>query len=157
MPRVVSVGLFLSRAQMLAFDNWFEDDLVVGERQFSARVANQGPGLLWWAAEWFDVPLSTPLHSGFWRVTGSLLLTGEGSVEGPAITTAGVEFRAPLLATAVLTFDGSAAVEFGAALGMAALGDVEFGAALLSREPDYLQREDLDFITRENGGRILRE
>ncbi|HWI11065.1 MAG TPA: hypothetical protein VNU48_07020, partial [Burkholderiaceae bacterium] len=81
-PRKVPVGLFLTREQMAVFDDWFEDDLDVGTRKFSARVANQGPGLLWWAAEWFDVPVYTPLASGYWRVTGTLLLTGEGSVTG---------------------------------------------------------------------------
>lgn len=156
-PRVVQVGLFLTREQMAVFDDWFNDDLDVGTRQFSAQVANQGPGLLWWAAEWFDVPLCTPLHSGYWRVTGSLLLTGEGSVDGPEYTTATVEFLAPLTATAVAVLDGNAAVEFGAELTTVALAAVEFGAALETHAAEYLLLQSLSYIRRQDGGRFLRE
>ncbi len=157
-PRVVPVGLFLTAAQMAVFDNWFEDDLDAGKRQFSARVANQGPGLLWWCAEWLDVPLMTPLAGGHhWRVTGSLLLTGEGSVDGPLNTSAAVEFVARLLVTAAAQLDGNAAVEFGAELRTVALAAVEFGAALLEHPPAFLLREDLSYIRRQDGDRFLRE
>lgn len=156
-PRVVTVGLFLTAAQMAAFDNWYEDDLDVGKRQFSARVANQGTGLLWWCAEWLDRPLETPLAGGHWRVTGSLLLTGTGSATGPANTSAAVEFAGTLLVTAAATLDGNGAVEFAASLETVALGAVEFGAALLDHPPFYVLREDLSFVLRQDGGKILRE
>ena len=53
-PRVVSVGLQLTAAQMLAFHAWYEGALQAGAQRFSAQLANQGPGLLWWSARFAE-------------------------------------------------------------------------------------------------------
>ncbi len=155
--REVDVSWFLEADQMAEVDDWFETALDVGDRHFSARVANQGAGFLYWDAQWLTPYLSTPLHLGRWRVTGTLLLIGEGSTEGPANTTAGIEMYARLLAAVSAPADNMGAVEFGAALGTAAMGAVEFGAELLTVELDFMAREDSGYILREDGGRIRRE
>lgn len=116
-PRVVQVSLFLTAELMQVFDTWFEDTLVVGVAKFSAQVAQQGAKTrLWWEAEWVDMPRSEPLAPDAWRVTGRLLLTGIGSVDGPLNSSARVEFGAALTGVARTHIDQFGAIEFGAAL-----------------------------------------
>ena len=97
-PRVVTVSLRLSQAQMTALDSWFEGPLKVGEREFSAEVANQGPGLVtvWWRASWVGPYTAEPKAGGFWNVSGSLLLTGDASTTGPPRTSMSLSLRAPI-------------------------------------------------------------
>ena len=100
-PRVVSVGLQLTAAQMLALHNWFEGPLQAGAQWFSAQVANQGTGLLWWKAR-FAEPYTADAGEGgaSFRVTARLLLVGDGSVTAP---------YTPLMQAAVLVaLSGSA-------------------------------------------------
>lgn len=158
-PRRVTVGLFLTSGQLTLFESWFEDVLRAGELPFSARVAAQGPGpLLWWRAEWLDVPVYTPLSPDYWRVTATLLLTGEGSVTGPVSTSAGVEFAARLFATADIPASGAASVEFEAALNTIVLARMEILLELLVVETaSYFEREDSGFIEREDGTDLQRE
>jgi hypothetical protein len=84
--RVVSVKWDLTSDQMGAFYRWYEEDLAGGVRQFSVQVANQGPGLLWWRAEWEEPYKAEPSQTLDWFVTGRIRLLGEGSVEGPVDT-----------------------------------------------------------------------
>lgn len=120
-PRIVTVELFLSANQMVTFDAWFENGLLAGQRAFSARVANQGPGLLWWHAEWVDPPKLTPTYGGYWALAGSLLLTGEGSVAGPVSTSAAMELIGGLVGSVTgAAVDGQAAMELTVSLALAA-------------------------------------
>jgi hypothetical protein len=82
--RVVSVSWLLDADLLAAVDAWYEDALLAGTREFAARVRNQGAGaaLLWWTARWINFETEM-LHLGRGRVSGSLLLTGEGSETGP--------------------------------------------------------------------------
>ena len=157
-PRIVTVELFLSAAQMITFDAWFENGLLAGQRAFSARVANQGPGFLWWHAEWVDPPKLTPTYSGFWALAGSLLLTGEGSVAGPVSTSAAMELVAALVGSVTgAALNGQAAFEVVVAL--QAIGPVamEITAALLHAPVSFSLREDASFVLREDGSLVVRE
>lgn len=138
-PRVVTVAWVLEADAMAAVDAWFEDVLLAGEREFSARVKAIGPGLLWWTARWIEPYSAEALHLGRWRVTGQLLLTGEGQVEDPYSPDLAVEFGAALRGTAVLIVVPLLAVEFGVEVVRSLALRVEFGAAVLA--PIYLRAE----------------
>lgn len=130
-PRTVTVSLFLTTNKQTTFEAWFENTLKAGELHFSAQVAFQGnKNLYWWEAEWLDMPTYTPLAPGYVRVTGTLLLTGDASLDGPVSTSAGVEFGAALLAEVDITVRQYASVSFGAALVRVTPAAVEFGAEL---------------------------
>src|SRR5690349_11711205 len=45
------VSLLLTELETLQFESWFENDLIAGERRFSARVRDMGPGDVWYAAQ----------------------------------------------------------------------------------------------------------
>jgi hypothetical protein len=96
--RVVTVRWLLEPALLTAVDDWYENTLLAGTRQFAARVRNQGagPALLWWRARWID--FSTELmHLGRGLVSGRLLLTGEGQVDGPETGALAMEVSVALL------------------------------------------------------------
>jgi hypothetical protein len=82
-PRVVTVGMFLKAGQSPVFWDWYENRLRAGVEPFATRVPNQGPGLLWWRAQFVESPEYTMLARGACRVQAKLLLTGSGSTEGP--------------------------------------------------------------------------
>lgn len=82
-PRVLSFEMDLTQDQMTVFENWFETVLLAGERQFSALMANRGPGLRWFAAKFVEPYTPAADDAGNWRVTGKLLLTGKGSATAP--------------------------------------------------------------------------
>lgn len=90
--RVVSVSWLLDADKLALVDDWHNNILLAGARQFAARVRNQGAGatVLWWAARWIDFQiqmLGKMRRNGalveFGRVSGRLLLTGEGSETRP--------------------------------------------------------------------------
>lgn len=83
MPHVVTVSALFDRGQMTDFHRWHRDTLRNGERSFSARVKEQGDGLLWYESAWVGMYSAVPMNGGYWRVYGELLLTGEGQVEPP--------------------------------------------------------------------------
>jgi len=90
-PRVASVALELNVAQMAAFDDWYEQTLQAGARDFSAPVANLGTGIMWWQARFVgggqgSPPYNVELLDGAqqYKVTTKLLLLGEGSLTPPA-------------------------------------------------------------------------
>lgn len=83
-PRVVSVALFLTPAQVLAFHNWFEGPLLAGAAQFTACVAKQGLGKLYWAARFLEPYIAEPTPGArLWHVSAKLLLTGSPSATAP--------------------------------------------------------------------------
>lgn len=91
-PEVRSVSLLLREDQALVFHRWFEDDLQAGAREFSARVANRGPGVVWYAARFEGDPPyeAIPLHleGGVgWRIQARLRLTGVPHAVGPGLST----------------------------------------------------------------------
>lgn len=90
-PEVRAVSLQLLEEQAAVFHAWFEDDLLAGEREFAARVANRGPGIVWYAARFVGNPPyeATPLHleGGVgWRIQARLLLTGAPQPAAPSLS-----------------------------------------------------------------------
>lgn len=110
-PQVVPVSLLLERDEMTAFHAWFRDDLISGQRNFSARVKEQGDGQLWYEASWVSMYEATPLHKGRWRVGGELLLIGTGQVDEPSSSALSAEVRVQVLATASLSVSKKLAAE----------------------------------------------
>lgn len=96
--RAVAVSWLLDADVMAAVDDWYENTLLAGTRQFAARVRNQGAGsaLLWWTARWIDFQTEM-LNLGRGRVSGMLLLTGEGSETGPETGALAMEVEIALL------------------------------------------------------------
>lgn len=132
-PRVVSVGWVLESAQMAAIDEWYEDTLLAGERQFSAQVKGIGlvggtEGLLWYTARWIEPYSAEALHLGRWRVTGTLLISGEGQEADPYSPEMLIEYGAAVRTTASLIVSPRLAVEYGAAFERSFLLAVEYGA-----------------------------
>lgn len=91
-PITRSVSLMLTEAQAAMFEAWFQNDLLAGERMFSARVRDMGPGWVWYTAQFTSPPVSTFQHwakapeKGHWLVTAELTLYGVGSDFGPELT-----------------------------------------------------------------------
>lgn len=155
--RVVGVEWTLTAAQMAAVDAWFEGSLLAGEREFAARVAAQGPGLLWWTAQWVEPYEATPLDGGRWHIVGKLLLTGIGYSAGPVLPKLAIEFNAALTGTATFLVSSKLATEFIARLTKSLSLAVEFVAALELEVGNYELREDGSFELREDGSIELRE
>lgn len=115
-PRVVTVALQLTADQMLAFHTWFEGPLQAGVQWFSAQMANQGPGLLWWKARFFEPYTADASDGGWFKVSAKLLLVCDGSTTGPYTPnmTAGavvaLSGTATLTAPAYLTADATIAL-----------------------------------------------
>ena len=155
-PRIVSVSLHLTAAQMLTFHDWFEGPTMVGAQPFSAQVANQGPGLLWWHARFVE-PYRTDAgpRAETWRVHAKLLLTGSGSVAGP--------YTPSMFAAVSIALSGGAAIRvdvtLAAAVSIALLPNTAMRAAvtiaLLAAEIEL--REDGSAILREDGAYVMRE
>lgn len=103
-PRIVSVGLQLTAAQMLAFHAWFEGPLQAGAQSFSAQVANQGPGLLWWQARFVEPYTADAGDAGAWfRVRARLLLVGSGTATAPYTPAMNAATVIALVGSAVMT------------------------------------------------------
>lgn len=103
-PRIVEVALQLTAAQMLALHNWYEGPLQVAAQFFSAQVANQGAGLLWWKARFME-PYSADAGeaAASYRVNARLMLFDTGSTTPPYISTFTAATSIALVATAILT------------------------------------------------------
>lgn len=135
-PRTVSVVWKLTQAQMTDLDLWFESTLNVGVEPFTAEVANQGPGRLFWRAVWVEpyraVPQPTP-RGVFWTVTGRILLTGEGEATRPTTGALSAEIEVALLGSGSLVLpDTPLAAEIVVALGIITALRAEIVVALLS-------------------------
>jgi len=92
-PRLAGVSLEVTQAGLADFVSWFENALGAGTAFFSAQVANQGPGTLWYKARVSgsigQKPYSTEFLGGsWWRITMKLVLFGEGSTVSPAQSSA---------------------------------------------------------------------
>lgn len=91
-PIIRKVSLMLTEVQAMVFEGWFQNDLLAGERMFSARVRDMGPGHIWYTAQFSDPPVATFQHwaeepeKGYWLVTAELTLYGPGSDFGPELT-----------------------------------------------------------------------
>lgn len=147
--RIVSVSRVLTPAQMQAYDDWFENTIIVGQTHFTAWVANLGAGQLYWDACWIAPYLSEPFATPggvFWRITGRLLLSGEPSETRPADGEIAVEFIAHLTGAASVVIPVELAVEFTAYLSPATHLAVEFESDLLPVAPYYLEIGDGFFL-----------
>lgn len=103
-PRTVQVALQLTAAQMLALHEWFEGPLEAGAQWFSAQVAKQGSGLLWWKARFVEPYEADAGPSAvLWRVTARLLLVGDGSASSPYMTAMSAAVTVALSGGAALT------------------------------------------------------
>lgn len=155
-PRTVAVELFLTENQTFLFEQWYQDVLLAGERPFSAQVAEQGGSvsLLWWYAEWETPPQYAPIPSlaGYWRASGSLRLSGNGSILPPENTSLEIEFGAALNITATATISTAMAVEFTADLDQASQMAVEFTAIL----EQFTPLETIYRVTRGGDARVTR-
>ena len=157
-PRFVDVGVQMTQAQMAAFSDWFEGPLQAGAVSFTAAVANQGAGLLYWQAR-FEAPYSaTPNDAAAsWTVTARLRLVGDGSAAPPVSTgLAGDSFVALVGAAAFVATNTLAGDSFVALLagGAALSGDTVVALiALLGNE----LREDGGLELREDGSIELRD
>lgn len=130
-PRTVAVSWFVNSGHVEAVKAWYDNTLKSGSLPFSARVARiGGRGLMWWSATWVGALTYAPSNATQWRVTGELLLAGEGSVDGPVFTSAAAEFSAALIATAAVIQTAIASAEFIAALTTISPSRAEFSAAL---------------------------
>ena len=104
-PRTVDVAWLLDEAQMADFDDFFERTLLVGQRHFTAEVANQGPGQLFWDAVWVTPPVCDPIAAAGglrWSVTGQIRLSGEGQAARPVSGVLAVEIAVALIAVATI-------------------------------------------------------
>lgn len=104
-PRIVSVAWQLTYAQATALEFWIEHSLEVGTLSFTAEVANQGPGRLYWSAKWLRLPRYSPIatpRGPEWTVTGHLILSGEGEAVLPTTGALAGEITFPRLGSATL-------------------------------------------------------
>jgi hypothetical protein len=131
--RQIPVNWSLDAAEMAVFEDWFHNALDVGSNYFSIRVKDQDSrGLLWWKAKWAAPFKATPLTSNRWRVTGVIILFGEGSSVAPVSSALAMSISVPLLGTAALSAPQPLALEISVALqSIAAVGSLSFSAALV--------------------------
>lgn len=152
-----TVGWVLDADEMQAFDAWFESSLVVGNEKFTLEVPKLGPGREFWAAQ-FDAPYTAePIALGFWRVTGSVLLTGTPSDTPPETGELGLEIRFSLGASARVSVPNPLALEIAFSLGSVSSLALEILFSLGSIDPGgYELRADFGYQLRADGGRELR-
>lgn len=156
-PRVVDVSLALNDVQSAAWDEWFESVLIVGSAKFTAEVAPIGSSSRYYAAEWVDPPVWGAKIRGKWQVSGSLLLTGDGSDELPQGTTLVDEYVVALTGTAVIASAVKFSDEYVVALIQSTLLADEYVVALTQTIPTYFEREDGGDILREDGSKLQRQ
>lgn len=136
-PRTVPVLLILTQDQMTAFHDWFEGPLAAGANTFSAQVARQGPGLLWWEARFVEPYTAEPMAGVYWRVTANLLLTGVGSPTAP--------YTPNMFAAVYVGLSGAASIQASALLSAAATIE------LLNVENRLSAAVNVDFIAVRDG------
>lgn len=87
-----SVSMMLTEVQAMQFESWFENDLIAGERMFSARVRDMGPGHIWYPAQFVEPYQADYMHwakgagNDYWRISAELILYGVGEDQGPELT-----------------------------------------------------------------------
>lgn len=155
-PRLVSVGLVLTEAQMLALHQWFEGPLQAGAQWFSAEVANQGPGSLWWKARFAEPYAAESIPSGLFSVTARLLLVGAGQAAKPYTPAMAAAVRVELagqVAASAIPLDLAATVQVALLPSLFLAAAVQ--VALLGRSISL--REDSSRVLREDGSLVVRE
>ena len=116
-PRIVSVGLLLSAEHTRAFHEWYEGSLQAGTMEFSAQVANQGPGLLWWRARFLETYTADAIPgNGYFDITAKLLLVGEGTTTAPYVPAMQASAQIALSGSAALTVPADLAAAVSIAL-----------------------------------------
>lgn len=147
-PRMVNVALHLTAAQVLAFHQWFEGPLQAGAQWFSALVANQGPGLLWWKAR-FAEPYTADAGDGGgnFRVVAKLLLVGDGSANAP--------YSANLSAASLTALSGAAVLTSPTTLASASV--IALLPQLTLSSSTVIVLETSMALLRESGSPLLRE
>ncbi len=149
-PRRVSVQRVLTPAEMAAYDDWFETNIVVGQTHFTALIANnEGSGQVWFDACWIEPyqtePVATP-QGVFWRLAGRLLLTGEGTQVRPDDGTLAVEYVAHLNGSAEVFGTHLLAVEYSAHLTSAMMLSVEYAADLESTQTVFIPAPNQNIV-----------
>ncbi len=157
-PRQMSVALFLTQAQMLAFHQWFEGPLQAGVQWFSSQVANQGPGLLWWKTRFAEPYTAEQLELGYSRVTAKLLLVGQGSATGPYTANMTAATQIAFSGSVLLTSPTNLVAATTIALLPATFLSAASSVALVTLLPGYRLREtDAAFRLRQASGKRKRE
>ena len=109
-----TAALELTSAQMATLDDWYENALLAGQRQFAARLSGVGAPIQWWGCA-SAAPFSAeprPADAGvLWLVTWSLVLIGEPSASAPT--------QSGLSMAIALELDGSAQIIGNSALTLA--------------------------------------
>lgn len=127
-PRSINVKLDLTEAQAQAFFDWYEGPLEAGVQWFSARLANQGPGLKWWKARFVEAYQADADESGrsTW-VKAKLLLVGESSDTGPYVAAMSSGVLISLFGEAELTIP----VSLGSAVLVELLPSLNLGSSVI--------------------------
>lgn len=102
-PTVVNVSLFLEDQQAGDFQRFYRDSLRNGERQFAARVLQQGAGTVWYTAQFVTPYGATALHLKRWRIDAQLRLIGDAVEDAPTIGDFSARAGMEVVATGRLT------------------------------------------------------
>lgn len=164
-PRYAEVSLDLSEAQAGQVDEWMQTALVVLTAPWTAEIAPLGASSRYWAAQWVAPPAWSPRarkqadgsHSTRWRLSGRLLLTGEGSdakpLGGVLSTTYTIDLTGSVRISAAVALDTEYTVDLRSINAL----QTEYTIDLEQDVPTYYDREDTGFIERESGGFLQRE
>lgn len=128
--RTDSVHLTLTAADMEVFHDWYENVLQAGLMPFSAEMANLGPGMLWFQAQFLGPYRADPIGGEFWQVTFDLLITGDGEATPPDTSELGFSVAVPVVASAVLMVPTSFAFDVLVPI-LARIGQTDFAFAVL--------------------------
>lgn len=85
-PKIVRVSWVLTAEQMARVHRWFERSLIVGTLHFAASIEGMDGEPVWYEAQWLEPFQKDPMALGRWRVSGSLILSGDGETEPPVLT-----------------------------------------------------------------------
>lgn len=119
------VATLLTAAQMQTLEEWWEQGLDVGSREFSARISGGGAAVQFWRAGWKAKYQCDPQPTGLglmYAVTGDLVLSGEPYLVGPV--------GAALSMAVAIALTGSALIPSDGALSMAVVVDLAIPAPL---------------------------
>jgi len=141
------VSVILEAAEMLTWDTWYEDTLHAGVEHFTARIANIGPGLVYYDAQWLEPYVAEPMHLGRWQVSGALLLTGRGQDAPPSTGVLELEIPVELFGSNTIFSSNALELEI----------EIELGAFTPLRLEIPVELGALSFELRDDGGFELRD
>lgn len=155
-PRVVSVSWDLNLSQAAEFRNWYEYSLSGGMKEFNLKVANQGPGVLYYRARFIEPYTAEANESGqaFW-ISAKVMLYGEGVSVVP--------YNPEMDADVTVSLMGQANLHVIAVVGADVLVSLRPSISLFANVEISLVggaaelREDGTFLLREDDSKILRE